>query len=89
MADAAERSRALTARAAGPVPATPAEKEAEPEKEEESGEEVDLGGNGPRESRQAKRARAKREKKERKKVEEKGKTPPKGPSVREVLERGP
>ncbi len=103
MADAAETSRALYERAAGPVPALSVEekgkkpeeivkverepeleKQPELEKEEETGVEEKLGGNGPRESRQAKRAREKREKKK----EEKGTTPPKGPSVREVLEGG-
>ena len=102
MADAAETSRALNARIAGPVPAASVEekhkkpeeifkvdKEPELEKEEKDTQlEVDLGGNGPRESRQAKRAREKREKKEKKKEEEREKTPPKGPSVREVLEGG-
>ena len=101
MADAAETSRALNARAAGPVPATSAEekgkkpeeiveeeKEPELEKGRDTGVEDELGGNGPKESRQAKKAREKREKKEKKKEEEKGKTPPKGPSVREVLEGG-
>ena len=106
MADAAETSRALYERAAGPVPTISAEekgkkleeivkaekepkleKQPELEKEEETGVEEELGGNGPRESRQAKRAREKREKREKKK-EEKGTTPPKGSSVREVLEGG-
>ena len=97
MADAAETSRTLNVRAAATALATlPEEKgkkpeeilkvEKEPELEEEdSGVEEELRGNSPRESRQAKRAREKREKKE-KKREEKGKTPPKGSSVREVLE---
>lgn len=93
MADAAETSRALNARAARPVPPVSAgEKEKEPElekeKEEETGEGEESGGNSPRESRQARRAREKSERKERKREEEKGKTPPKGPSVREVLEGG-
>ncbi len=101
MADAAETSRTLNARAAATAPAILAEekgkkpeeivkvgKEPELEKEEEdTGIEVESGGNSPRESRQAKRAREKREKKEKKK-EEKGKTPPKGPNAREVLEGG-
>ena len=102
MADAAETARALNARTAEPAPTilteergkkpeeiVKVEKEPEPEKEEEDTVvEMDLGVNSPKESRQAKRAREKREKKEKKKEEERGKTPPKGPSVREVLEEG-
>ena len=96
MADAAETARALNARTAEPAPTILTEERGKkPEEivkvekeEEDTVVEMDLGVNSPKESRQAKRAREKREKKEKKKEEERGKTPPKGPSVREVLEEG-